>query len=67
MPAEMLPRGNAHHTATLSQLKLYRCMGVGRWKEVQRGRKGEAEGRGCLGDGKAGAASMGLENHLLSH
>lgn len=34
---------------------------MGRWKAVPEGRKGTAEGRGCLGDGKAGAKTMGLE------
>lgn len=45
-----------------SHPKLSRCVDMGRWKEVQKGRKGGAEGRGCLGHGKAGAESMGLES-----
>lgn len=49
-----------------SHSKLHRWVGVGRWKEVQKGRKGRAEDRGCLGDGKAGAENMGLELLIFS-
>lgn len=64
MPVVTLPKENGDHTAILSHLKLYRCVGVGRWKEVREGRKGKADGRGCLGDGKAGAKYGFGESHF---
>lgn len=39
---------------------------MGRRKAVPEGRKGRAEGRGCLGDGKAGTKTMGLERQSFS-
>lgn len=56
---ETLPRESGGHTATLFTSKIVQVCGYG---EVEGGRKGGAEGRGCLGHGKAGAESMGLES-----
>lgn len=67
MPVEALPKDNGEHTATLSTFKMVRVVhGVGRWKAVVEGRKGTAEGRGCLSDGNAGAKTMGLESQSFS-
>lgn len=65
MPVEALPRDNGNHTTTLCTFKIVQVHGE--CKEVREARKGMAAGRGCVGDGKAGAETMSLERYWFSH
>lgn len=67
MPVEAFPRDNGEHTATLSTFKMAQVVhGCGVVEGSTEGRKGTAEDRGCLGDGKTGANTMCLESQSFS-
>lgn len=64
---EAFPRDSGEHTATLSTFKMVQVVpGCGVVEGGTEGSRGTAEGRGCLGDGKAGAKTMGLESQSFS-